>query len=111
MLQASTAPRRSATFRSRICAKGAVVGFSLALAAELVGRGIRVVSVSPGTVATPLTMNVQPGNLDFSYFERIRSPLGPASADQIAGTIAYAASRDAGYLTGVDLRVDGGSHT
>ena len=33
--------------------KGAVLAFSLSLAAELVGRGIRVVPVSPGTVATP----------------------------------------------------------
>lgn len=90
--------------------KGAVVGFSLALAAELIDRRIRVVSVSPGTVATPLTRNVQPGDLDFSYYNRIRSPMGVASPEQIAGTITFAASSDAGYLTGVDLRVDGGSH-
>lgn len=90
--------------------KGAVLGFSLSLAAELVGRGVRVLSVSPGTVATPLTASVAPGDLDFSYYGRIKSLMGPATPDQVASTIAFAASPDASYLTGVDLRVDGGSH-
>lgn len=90
--------------------KGAVLGFTLSLAAEVVGRGIRVLSVSPGTVDTPLTRAVTPGELDFGYYARIRSPLGPATPEQIAGTLAFAGSRDASYLTGVDLRVDGGSH-
>lgn len=91
--------------------KGAVLGFSLSLAAELIGRGIRVVPVSPGTVDTPLTRSVaaEPG-LDLKAFERIRSPLGPAQPEQIAGAIAFAASPDGSYLTGIDLRVDGGSH-
>ncbi|ANH37024.1 2-(R)-hydroxypropyl-CoM dehydrogenase [Nocardioides dokdonensis FR1436] len=94
--------------------KGAVLGFTLSLAAELAGRGIRVVPVSPGQVDTPLTRAVggdaSLAGLDFSYFDRIRSPWGPATPDQLAGAIVFAASRDAAYLTGVDLRVDGGSH-
>jgi NAD(P)-dependent dehydrogenase (short-subunit alcohol dehydrogenase family) len=90
--------------------KGAVLGFSLSLAAELVGRGIRVVPVSPGTVATPLTASVTPGGLDFSYYGRIRSLMGEGKPEQIAGVIAFAASDDAAYLTGAELRVDGGSH-
>lgn len=91
--------------------KGAVLAFSLSLAAELVSRGIRVVPVSPGTVATPLTAAVVPGDLDFGYFGRIRSLMGEATPEQIAGVIAFAASDDASYLTGAELRVDGGSHT
>lgn len=90
--------------------KGAVLSFSLSLAAELIGRGIRVVPVSPGTVATPLTAAVTPGDLDFSYYGRIRSPMGAGEPEQVAGVIAFAASEDASYLTGVELRVDGGSH-
>ncbi|KAB8187751.1 SDR family oxidoreductase [Microbispora catharanthi] len=39
--------------------KGAVLAFSLSLAAEVVGRGIRVVPISPGTVATPLTRDIE----------------------------------------------------
>lgn len=90
--------------------KGAVLAFSLSLAAELVGRGVRVVPVSPGTIATPLTAAVTPGDLDFSYYARIRSPLGPGAPEQVAGVIAFAVSDDASYLTGTELRVDGGSH-
>ena len=90
--------------------KGAVLGFSLSLAAELVGRGIRVVPVSPGSVATPLTAAVAPGGLDFAYYDRIRSMMGTAEPEQVAAVIAFAASDDASYLTGAELRVDGGSH-
>lgn len=90
--------------------KGAVLAFTLSLASEVIGRGVRALVVSPGTVVTPLTAGVVPDGLDFGYYSRIRSPLGPAQPEQIAATIAFAASRDASYLTGVDLRVDGGSH-
>lgn len=108
---ASTAAAHGNPYMSAYSAsKGAVLGFTLSLAAEVVGRGIRVLSVSPGTVDTPLTQAVTPGDLDFGYYARIVSPIGPASPEQIAGTLAFAGSRDASYLTGVDLRVDGGSH-
>jgi NAD(P)-dependent dehydrogenase (short-subunit alcohol dehydrogenase family) len=90
--------------------KGAVLAFSLSLAAEVIGRGVRVVVVSPGTIATPLTAQVAAGGLDFGYYRRIVSPLGAGQPEQVAATIAFAASGDASYLTGVDLRVDGGSH-
>ncbi|MER5280236.1 SDR family oxidoreductase [Streptomyces sp. NPDC002809] len=91
--------------------KGAVLGFSLSLAAEVAHRGIRVVPVSPGSVATPLVgPHVLPPDLDASYYARIRAPFGAARPEQIAGVIAFAASRDAGYLTGAELRADGGSH-
>lgn len=90
--------------------KGAVLAFSLSLAAELVGRGIRVVPISPGQVSTPLTAQGVPEGLDMRYYGRIRSLMGPAEPEQIAGVIAFAASRDASYFTGAELRVDGGSH-
>jgi NAD(P)-dependent dehydrogenase (short-subunit alcohol dehydrogenase family) len=67
-----------------VASKGAVLAFSLGLAAELAGRGMRVVPVSPGT--------------------------GPIDQARVAGAIAFAASRDASYLTGAELRVDGGAH-
>lgn len=90
--------------------KGAVLGFSLSLASEVAGRGIRVLVVSPGLTATPLTAGVRLAGLDTRYYSRIVSPMGAARPEQIAATLAFAASRDASYLTGVDLRVDGGAH-
>ncbi|MBE3002376.1 SDR family oxidoreductase [Nocardiopsis sp. HNM0947] len=92
--------------------KGAVLSFSRSLAAELVGRGIRVVPVCPGEVATPLTAGgAVPEHVDRSYFGRIRSLLGAATPEQIAGVLAFAASEDGGYVTGTELTVDGGSRT
>ncbi len=93
--------------------KGAVLAFSLSLAAELAARRIRVVPVSPGAVDTPLTRTpgMFPEGLDLSYFTKIRSWYGAAAPEQIASVIAFAGSSDAAYLTGADLRVDGGAHT
>lgn len=90
--------------------KGAVLSFSRSLAAEVVGRGIRVVPVSPGSIATPLTAgDVLPAHVDPRYFGRIRSLLGSGAPEQVAGVIAFVASRDGGYLTGSDVLVDGGA--
>ncbi|MFD7291944.1 SDR family NAD(P)-dependent oxidoreductase [Streptomyces sp. NPDC059897] len=92
--------------------KGAVLAFSLSLAAEVAHRRIRVVPVSPGTVLTPLTArpDMLPPDRDTSYYQRIRAPFGAGDPEQIAGVIAFAASPDAGYLTGAEIRADGGSH-
>jgi NAD(P)-dependent dehydrogenase (short-subunit alcohol dehydrogenase family) len=93
--------------------KGAVLAFSLSLAAELATRRIRVVPISPGAVDTPLTRapGMFPDGLDLSYFTKIRSYYGAAEPEHVAAAIAFAASSDAAYFTGADLRVDGGAHT
>ncbi|MEO3784728.1 SDR family oxidoreductase [Actinocorallia sp. B10E7] len=93
--------------------KGAVLSFSLSLAAELSSRLIRVVPISPGSTDTPLIRrpDMLPPGLDYSYFDKVRAPFGAATPEQIAAVIAFAASSDASYVTGLDLRVDGGSHT
>lgn len=92
--------------------KGAVLSFSRSLAAEVVGRGIRVVPISPASIATPLTAgNILPAHLDTRYFGRVRSPLGIGTPEQVAGVIALAASPDGGYITGSDVLVDGGAQT
>ncbi|OLT31719.1 hypothetical protein BJF79_00560 [Actinomadura sp. CNU-125] len=92
--------------------KGAVLSFSLSLAAELSQRRVRVLSVSPGSTDTPLTRSPDmfPEGVDPTYFGRLAAPFGAARPDQIAAVIAYAGSSDAAYQTGVDLRVDGGSN-
>ncbi|MFB4306583.1 SDR family NAD(P)-dependent oxidoreductase [Actinomadura sp. GTD37] len=93
--------------------KGAVLAFSLSLAAELAARRIRVVPISPGAVDTPLTRKADmfPAGLDLNYFSKIRSYYGAADPEMIAAAIAFAASSDGAYFTGADLRVDGGAHT
>lgn len=90
--------------------KGALHSFSLSLASEVVQRGIRVVVVAPGSVATPLAAGVSLEGVDSSYYRRIVSPWGAARPEQVASAICFAASADASYVTGTELRVDGGSH-
>jgi NAD(P)-dependent dehydrogenase (short-subunit alcohol dehydrogenase family) len=109
---ASLAATQGNPFMSAYAAsKGAVLAFSLSLAAEVSGRGIRVVPISPGSTDTALTQAVRfPEGADISYYAKIFAPLGVATPEQIAATIAFAASPDAAYLTGAEIRVDGGSH-
>ncbi|MFI6296930.1 SDR family NAD(P)-dependent oxidoreductase [Nonomuraea sp. NPDC050790] len=109
---ASTSATHAHPFMTGYAAsKGGVLAFSLSLAAEVAPQGVRVVAVSPGGVVTPLMTSVSfPEGVDASFYGRIMPQVGFGEPEAIAGTIAYAASADGAYLTGVELRVDGGSH-
>lgn len=89
-------------------AKGAVTNFTRALAMDEAKAGVRVNAVNPSLTYTALTagMKDQP-DLIAKFEERI--PMGRgAEPDDIAGAIAFLASDDAHYITGVNLPVDGG---
>ena len=109
---ASTSATHAHPFMTAYAAsKGAVLAFSLSLAAEVAPQGVRVVAISPGGVVTPLLNGVTfPEDVDGSFYGRILPQIGFGEPEAIAGTIAFAASSDGVYLTGVELRVDGGSH-
>lgn len=89
-------------------AKGAVSNFTRSLALELGERGVRVNAVNPGLTFTDLTEDMKgDAALMKRFAERI--PLGRgAEADEVADVIAFLASEDARYVTGVNLPVDGG---
>lgn len=88
--------------------KAGVVMLSKNAALELASHRIRVNSVLPGLVDTPLVaavMGYEPAKQMF--LDRI--PLGAAaSAEQVAGPCLFLASDDASYITGTELVVDGG---
>ncbi len=89
-------------------AKGAVTNFTRALAMDEAKAGVRVNAVNPSFTYTALTkgMTEQP-ELVAKFEERI--PMGRgAQPEDIAGVIAFLASDDAGFVTGVNLPVDGG---
>ena len=89
-------------------AKGAVTNFTRALAMDEAKAGVRVNAVNPSLTYTALTagMKEQP-ELIAKFEERIPIGRGAEPAD-IAGAIAFLASDDAHYITGVNLPVDGG---
>lgn len=89
-------------------AKGAVTNFTRALAMDEAANGVRVNAVNPSLTYTALTagMKEQP-ELIAKFEERI--PMGRgAQPEDIAGAIAFLASDDARFITGVNLPVDGG---
>jgi 2-keto-3-deoxy-L-fuconate dehydrogenase len=102
------APRRAAYGAS----KGAVFALTKALAADHLREGIRVNSVSPGTVDTPWIERLIDATGD-PVAERAsvieRQPHGRlVTPGEVAAAICYLAGPDAGSTTGADLVVDGG---
>ena len=86
--------------------KAGMIGFSKALAAEVASRGITVNVIAPGFIATPMT-----DVLDYGQKEGLlgRVPMGRlGEADEIAATTVFLASKEAGYITGGTLHVNGG---
>ena len=87
-------------------AKGAILGFTRSSARELGGLGIRINSVAPGVVETPMTEE-----LDDSLLSPLvmMTPLGRiGQADEIASTILYLASDDSSFVTGQWISPNGG---
>lgn len=92
--------------------KGAVLSMTLAMAADLLPRGIRVNAVNPGTTDTPWVSGLLSKAVD-PQAERAalqaRQPHGRlVSADEVAQAIVYLASSSSGSTTGTYLAVDGG---
>jgi NAD(P)-dependent dehydrogenase (short-subunit alcohol dehydrogenase family) len=91
--------------------KAALRSVGMTLAVELAPRQIRVNTISPGPINTPIgsKMGLTPEQMA-SFGEMIaRVPLGrPGNADEIAAAALYFASDESRFTTGTELRVDGG---
>ncbi len=88
--------------------KGAIVNFTKGLGSNLVDRGIRVNSVAPGPVWTPLI----PATMSEDKLESFgqQSPLGRAAQPaELAPFFVLLASQESGYMTSEVLGVTGGS--
>lgn len=89
-------------------AKAAILGFTKALARELGDSGVTINAVAPGAVDTNIRVGTTP-ELEAAITAVV--PLGRvASTEEVASAITYLASEDAGYLTGITLDINGGSH-
>jgi meso-butanediol dehydrogenase/(S,S)-butanediol dehydrogenase/diacetyl reductase len=99
---------RSVPFVAHMATKGGVIAMTRQLAAEGGPLGIRVVSISPGTIVTPGTAGVleAPGIRDALIAQTLISRLGQP-ADVVALAV-FLASDEASFITGSDFIVDGG---
>ncbi|MEU6675571.1 SDR family NAD(P)-dependent oxidoreductase [Streptomyces sp. NPDC046853] len=102
--------------------KGGIQSMTHALAAEYGKRGIRFNSVQPGSISSGMTdgsgasrQSVGPGlpeDADMSLFVKLAPAIGQgfAGPESVASVVALLGSQDGKFITGTEVRVDGGTH-
>jgi NAD(P)-dependent dehydrogenase (short-subunit alcohol dehydrogenase family) len=94
------------TMSSYCAAKGGVVMLTKTAAAEYAGQGIRVNSISPGTINTAITESLPQdmiqGIIGRNPIPRIADP------SEVASLAVFLASDESGFITGADHLIDGG---
>jgi len=92
--------------------KAALRSLARTAATELADRGIRVNTVAPGPIETPIferTGLPKEALDDFAKEAVSKIPLKRfGQPEEVAGVVAFLASKDASYITGVEINVDGG---
>lgn len=88
--------------------KAAVLGFSKNLAREISAEGITINSVCPGLINTEIWKSLPQEDAD-KIIDGI--PMGrPGQTQEVADTIVFLASKEASYITGEEIDINGGSH-
>lgn len=102
--------------------KGGIQSFTHSLALEYAKDGLRAVCVAPGSIKsgiTDATGGYIPQDADWSLFPRLMpilptsvesSGAGMAEPTAISGVIAMLVSDDGAWITGTEIRIDGGTH-
>jgi NAD(P)-dependent dehydrogenase (short-subunit alcohol dehydrogenase family) len=113
ILNASTAARQGLAALSVYSAtKAAVRSFARTWTTDLKDRKIRVNSISPGAIETPILYKMGLSKDELAQFESMLVAQSPAgrfgTSDEIASTVVFLASNESSYISGVDLCVDGG---
>jgi NAD(P)-dependent dehydrogenase (short-subunit alcohol dehydrogenase family) len=93
-----------------VAAKHGVSGLTKAAATEYAQQGIRVNSVHPGFIETPLLTKtgITPGTDGYNFIASKHAMNRLGTADEVANLIVWLASDEASFVTGSNMTVDGG---
>lgn len=93
--------------------KGALISLARAMAIDYAADGIRVNTVSPGTIDSPMLKEFVERQNDPVRTRRAFDELQPrgrvGTVEEVANVVAFLASDQASLINGADLRVDGGA--
>ncbi|MFJ5895753.1 SDR family NAD(P)-dependent oxidoreductase [Streptomyces sp. NPDC093064] len=102
--------------------KGGIQSMTHALASEYAKQGIRFTAVQPGSISSGMTdgsgaskQSAGPGlpeDADMSLFMKLSPALGQgfAGPETVASVVAMLGSDDGSFITGAEVRIDGGTH-
>jgi NAD(P)-dependent dehydrogenase (short-subunit alcohol dehydrogenase family) len=93
-----------------VASKHAILGLSKSAALDFARKGIRVNTVSPGTIQTEMIDRmVGPGETETRKLWEDQHPIGRfGAADEVAAVVVWLSSPEASFITGTDIAVDGG---
>lgn len=89
-------------------AKGAILQLTRCMAADYGNKGVRVNSVSPGYIETPMSSLLQHAPALRERFIKMHALGRPGQPEEVAQAILFLLSDDASFITATNLPVDGG---
>jgi NAD(P)-dependent dehydrogenase (short-subunit alcohol dehydrogenase family) len=95
--------------------KGGIQAFTHSIAQEYAKQGLRAVCVAPGSISSGITdgfASLVPADIDWSLLGKLTPAIGGGFAppEAVAGVVAMLASGDGAFITGTEIRIDGGTH-
>lgn len=95
--------------------KGGIQAMTHTLASEYSAQGLRAVCVAPGSIDSGMTTGRGPGlpeDADPGLFTKLMPAIGEGfgSPDSVAGVVAMLGSQDGAFISGTEIRIDGGTH-
>ncbi|RSN46444.1 SDR family NAD(P)-dependent oxidoreductase [Actinomadura sp. WAC 06369] len=95
--------------------KGGIASFTHSLALEYSEQGLRAVNIVPGGISSGITDNIAdlvPADVDWNLFLKLTPAIGDGmpGPENVAGVVAMLVSDDGAFVTGTEIRIDGGAH-